>query len=92
MNNLKCPNEKHEKWAINKFNLERKFMNIDFSMKIKDLLFKDFANLTSCFFLMLCKVNGNNYPIVSVMNMYNSFNRLLKVIYEKKFVNQILLN
>jgi hypothetical protein len=59
-------------------------MNIDFSIKIKDFLFKDFANLTLGFFLMLCKVNGDNYPIVSVMNMYDSFNRLLKVIYEKQ--------
>jgi hypothetical protein len=59
-------------------------MNINFSMKIKNMLFKDFANLTSCFFLMLCKVNGDNYPIVSRMHMYDSLNRLLKVIYDKQ--------
>ncbi len=33
---------------------------------------------------MLCKLNGDNYLIVSVINMYDSFNILLKVIYEKQ--------
>ncbi len=40
---------------------------------------------------MYCKASGDSYPIMSVMNMYNPFNILLKVACEKQILESYSL-
>jgi hypothetical protein len=58
-----------------------------------------FCKLCITFWLMLCKANGHHYPPISVINMYDSFNRFMKatckndswiMLYQTKILYEIL--
>lgn len=74
----RLPSENNDKWAIKRVDILRKGLGYDTSIAFGDLPLKVIDDLLSNLFSRAVKIDRTLYPSSTLMNMCNSFNRIIR--------------
>jgi hypothetical protein len=69
-------NVRNDNWAKRQFDAWKTHWNMDTSIRIEDILLKQFSQMLVKIFMMMVKTNMECYPIMSLINIYLSFNHI----------------
>jgi len=66
-------NVRNDNWAKRWFDAWKTHWNMNTSIRIEDILLKQFSQMLVKVFMMMVKINMECYPIMSLLNIYLSF-------------------
>lgn len=69
-------NMRNDNWTTRWFDVWKTHWNMDTSIRIEDILLKQFSQMLVKIFMMMVKTNMECYPIMSLINIYLSFNHI----------------
>lgn len=75
----KSASRKNNDWAEAQVKKLRKALNMDMSIPLGNLPLTEFDDLSTDFFTRALKKCGDQHPSSSLMNLYNSLNRVMRI-------------